>query len=233
MKKTSAVVMVILMMVVTSCGGKKSSKSGPVTIAQPTSPAEPDPTDPPNPPDTDTPDTDTSPPSGNIPPQALSFKVNFGLQDMDETQTEKFSQASEIIKRVVASDSFRDQIVNYTYNGVKRFVKNKGLSNEKIYLAILDGAEKLTPAKDNTMSLNARLYTATFPEMSYSYANTLLISINTAYFDKITAVELAGRMTHHWLHKLGFDYKNTTPEAKLNSVPVAVSKILQDIGQND
>ena len=222
------------MMVVTSCGGKKSNKSGPVTIAQPTSPAEPDPTDPPNPPDTDTDtDTDTSPPTGNIPPQALSFKVNFGLQEMDETQAEKFSQASEIIKRVVASDNFRDQIVNYTYNGVKRFVKNKGLSNEKIYLAILDGAEKLTPTKDNTMSLNARLYTATFLEMSYSYANTLLISINTAYFDKITAVELAGRMTHHWLHKLGFDYKNTTSEAKLNSVPVAISRILQDIGQND
>lgn len=219
-----------MMVIAVSCGGKKNSSTGPVASAQPTSPAEPDPTDPaPIPPESG---PDSSPPGNNLPPQTLSFKVSFDNLEMTESQVDRMNQASEIIKRVVSSDSFRDQIVNYTYNGVKRFVKNKGLSNENIYLAILDGAEKLTPVKDNTMSLSDQLYTAALPEKSYSYTNTLLIKINNTYFNSASNNELAARMVHHWLHKLGFNYKNTTSEAKRNSVPVAISRIVEEIGNS-
>lgn len=253
MRFASLLALAVLLLTVTACGGKGGSKksgAGGITPI-PTAPAEPDPTDPlpetipetdPDAPPTDTESTppapetggtdpdDTDPSTGNLPPQALSFKVHLKLYQMTPAQVAKFRAAAQVINNVVASDKFRDYVVNYTYNGMKRFVKNKGMSNEQIYLAILDGVEKLRPVKNNTMELDFRLYAATFPEESYSYTNTLMVSMNYSYFRRATVKQLAGRMIHHWAHKLGFDYANTTPQAKQNTVPIALERMVGELG---
>ena len=239
MRLLSGLALVLLLTSITACSGKGSKKgAGPTATAQPSTPVEPTPNEPtpdPGTPPTDTEttpptDPDTDPSTGNLPPQALTFKVKLKLFQMNQAQIDKFKAAAQIINNVIASDELRDQVVNYTYIGVKRFVKNKGMTNEKIYLSILDAAEKLQPAKDNTMELAVQLYVATFPEESYSYTNTLKISMNNAYFRTVSNKALAAKLMHHWLHKLGFDYANTTPEAKENTVPIAIARMINQLG---
>src|SRR5665647_1593307 len=93
-----------------------------------------------------------------VPTAALHFNVNSHTSNFTATQDAKILEASEMIKRVVASEEFKNAILNFSYNGQSAFVDNKGLTNAQIYKIILEGAETLTPQIDNEMDLDLEVY---------------------------------------------------------------------------
>lgn len=165
-------------------------------------------------------------PETGVPDEALTFDTNLTLVDFNFEQEDKILEASELIKKVVASEQFKDAVINHTYNGVKTFVDNQGLNNTQIYNKFLQGAEKLTPARNNAMDVEVELYYENTNTIGYTYPNTKRIWMNTKYFNSYTSTQVASNLTHEWLHKLGFTHANTYSSSRSYSVPYAVGYII-------
>lgn len=165
-------------------------------------------------------------PENGVPDEALTFDTNLSMVDFNLEQEAKIIEASELIKRVVASEEFKDAVINHTYEGVKTFVDNQGLTNIQIYNKFLQGAEKLTPARNNAMDAELELYYENTNTIGYTYPNTKRIWMNTKYFNNYTSSQVAGNLTHEWMHKLGFTHTASYTTSRSYSVPYAVGYII-------
>lgn len=166
-----------------------------------------------------------------IPNEALTFDARIDLINFTSTQQEKMEEAIEIIKMVVGTEEFRNKVLNHTYNGKKTFVDNGGYSNAQIYQIILDGAERLRPAKNNTMEAEVELYYAATNVVGYTYASSNRIWVNTKYFNVYTAAGVAHNLFHEWMHKLGFIHESSWSSSRDYSVPYALGYLVGEIGK--
>lgn len=179
----------------------------------------------------DTPITPT--PDSNVPALALSFKTNVSyLSGFDSADEVKYDEAVAIVKKVVATEAFKTRVLNHTYNGVKTYANNNGLSNEQIYQSVLDAAEKLTPAKNNTLDVGVKLYYENNSVVGYTSGSITYINVNTKFFDQYAANSVAGNLFHEWLHKLGYGHDSAATAQRPYSVPYAIGYIIRDIGKN-
>jgi hypothetical protein len=169
-------------------------------------------------------------PDAPLPNAALTFDTNITFINTSSTQQEKFDRAIEMIKKVVATEEFRNKILNHTYNNQKTFVDNGGYSNAQIYQKILDASEKLIPGKNNTMDMGVELYYASTSTVGYTYANITKIYVNTKYFDTNTVGGVAANLFHEWLHKIGFEHASSYSTARDYSVPYAVGRMISTLG---
>jgi hypothetical protein len=165
-------------------------------------------------------------------PLALSFDTNITQVDFTNEQAEKYNKAIEIVKLVVATEKFRNDVVNFTYNGQKAFIDNKGRTNEQIYQSILDAAETLKPIKNNIMDLEVQLYYAATNVVGYTYGGTTRIWVNTKYFNTFMENSVAGNLFHEWLHKLGYTHAVSATTTRPYSVPYAIGNIMGKIGKS-
>ena len=165
-----------------------------------------------------------------VPYEALSFETNVKLIDFNQTQEQKLVDAIELMKQVVASEEFKNKILNYTYNGKKRFV-DTNLTNAQVYAKILEGAEKLKPKKNNTLDITLKLYRVSQNVIGYTLPSVNTVWMNTKYFNNFTPADVTGNLMHEWLHKLGFrhDYKRT-PQRPY-SVPYAIGYLMQSLAK--
>lgn len=170
--------------------------------------------------------------SSSLPALALSFGTNVTLYNFTQSQTDKYNEAVTIVKKVVGTDEFRNQVLNHTYNGVKQFVDNKGLTNAQIYQSILDAAEKLTPAKNNIMDVGVKLYYEANNVVGWTSTNITYINVNTKYFNSYTTASVAGNLFHEWLHKLGYGHDASATPSRPYSVPYAVGRMISNLGRN-
>lgn len=170
--------------------------------------------------------------TGNLSPLAYSFETDVSFFSTTLTQEEKFNAALDIIKKVIATEEFKDRVLNHTYNGAKTFVDNRGLTNAQIYQKILEGAESLQPAKNNTMDMEVELYYAATNTVGYTYGNTTRIWVNSKYFNSYTFAGVAHNLMHEWLHKLGFTHASTWSVSRDYSVPYAIGDIVGLIGKD-
>lgn len=165
-----------------------------------------------------------------LPNAAYTFDTNLIFVNTNADQQEKFDQAIEMIKKVVATEEFRTKILNHTYNGKKTFVDNGGFTNAQIYQKILDAAETLKPVKNNTMDMEVELYYASTTTVGYTYANIRKIYVNTKYFNTNSVGSVAANLFHEWLHKIGFTHSVSYSTSRDYSVPYAVGRIVSSIG---
>ena len=171
--------------------------------------------------------------TSNLPAQALSFKTNVsylsGFETADET---KYNKAVAIVKKVVATEAFRTAVLNHTYQGVKQFVQNNGLTNAQIYQTILDAAEKLTPTKNNTLDVGVKLYYENSNVVGYTSTGISYINVNTKFFDTYAVNSVASNLFHEWLHKVGYGHDSAATARRPYSVPYAIGYIIRDIGKS-
>lgn len=165
----------------------------------------------------------------NLPDAALTFDTDIYLVNFDAAQTAKLESAVVLIKKVIATEEFRDRILNYTYNGKKTFVDNEGFSNEEIYQKILDAAETMNGNKNNIMDVELELYYSFTSTVGYTYPDTTRIWMNTKFFNSYTPVQVADNLTHEWLHKLGFGHAQNYSPARDHSVPYAIGYIMEEL----
>lgn len=161
-----------------------------------------------------------------VPQAALNFDVNVKLANFNSTQEDKILRASDLIKRVVGSEEFKNAILNHTYGGKKTFVDNRGFSNAEIYKAIIEGSEKLRPGIDNQMDLELEVFTRSDTTVGYTFPNVIKVWMNSKFLNRYQAANVTTNMMHEWLHKLGFGhaYKNTAN--RKYSVPYAVGYLV-------
>lgn len=168
-------------------------------------------------------------PEDEPPTEAYLFDATVKFVNFNSSQQDKVLTAIELIKQVVATPEFKHRVVNYTYNGKKQFVDNKGLSNEEIYRILLDGKEDLLPEVDYQMDLELELYYSVKNTVGYTYPNTLRIWMNTKYFNNYTPAQVAGNLFHEWLHKLGFDHASSNTTGRSSSVPYAIGYLIEEL----
>lgn len=191
-----------------------------------TCPSEPNPTEP-------TPEEPSpeEPVPGDVPHEALIFDAKIDFYNFEREDEEKVYKAIEIIKKVVASNEFRTRVLNFTFEGKKQFVDNKGLTNAEIYQKLLDGREDLKPEVDHEMDLELELYYSWRNTVGYTYPNILRIYMNTKYFDPYTPAEVAGNVFHEWTHKLGFTHASSYSASRDSSVPYAIGYLIEELGK--
>lgn|SRR5690606_7318026 len=166
-----------------------------------------------------------------VPNDALRFDTNVKTYNMTSSQRAKIQSAERKIIKVVGSEEFRSRILNHKYGGKLRFNNNNGLTNSQIYTKILQAAEKFKPAKNNTMDLNVKTYYQNSNVVGYTTTSSIYINMNTKYFNKYTANEVATNMTHEWLHKIGFGHAVNYSTSRDYSVPYAVGRIMGELAK--
>lgn len=169
--------------------------------------------------------------SETVPVQAQTFEINAKLTGFDRDQEEKIHKAFELIKRVVASDEFKKQVLNKKYNGKKKYFDNDGLTNEQIYNKILAGAEMLNNSENNAMDLELEAYHETANVIGYTKPSIRTIFMNTRYLKKSNfgVNQVAMNLTHEWLHKLGFKHSYENNANRPHSVPYAIGYIMRSL----
>ncbi len=162
----------------------------------------------------------------SVPTAAYTFDTNVKTYNMTSAQEKKISDAERKIKNIVATDAFRNAILNHTYNGKKTFVDNKGLTNAQIYAKILAAAEIKYPSKNNRMDLGVKLYFDNSTTIGWTNPSITYINMNKKYFNKYNASQVSSNMMHEWMHKLGFGHAVNYSTKRNYSVPYAIGSII-------
>lgn len=169
--------------------------------------------------------------SDEVPESASTFEAFIKFINISSAEQEKFDKAIEIIKKVVATSEFRKAIIDHTYGGKKTFNENRGLSNLQIYQKILEGAERLTPKKNNAMDMEVELYYADNSTVGYTLSNSRRIWVNNKFFVKNSPQSVAANLMHEWLHKLGFGHAVEYSASRDFTVPYAVGRMIRVLGR--
>ncbi len=163
---------------------------------------------------------------------AITFDTDIKTYKFTSSGKSKIQKAAELIREVVASPEFKSKVLNHKVNGKKTFIDNGGLSNSQIYQKILDGSEKLTPGKNNTMDLEVELYTDNSSiTVGYTYPTTIRVWMNSKYFNSNTAALVTTNLMHEWLHKLGFKHSASATSTRKYSVPYAIGYMVRDMAK--
>ncbi|MBA2403751.1 MAG: hypothetical protein H0V66_03185 [Bdellovibrionales bacterium] len=173
----------------------------------------------------------TPPTNTTLPALAFTFDDNITLVNFTAAQEQKYNKAIEIVKLVVATEAFRVQVLNFTYAGQNAFIDNRGRTNAQIYQSILDAAETLQPAKNNTMDLEVELYYTDNSVVGYTYGGSRRIWVNTKFFNSYLENSVAANLFHEWLHKLGYTHDSASTPTRPYSVPYAIGYIMGNLGK--
>ncbi len=76
------------------------------------------------------------------------------------------------------------------------------------------------------MDVEVELYTEDVATVGYTNPKTRRIWMNTKYFRSYTSAQVAGNLTHEWLHKLGFGHALSNTKTRPYSVPYAIGYII-------
>ena len=160
---------------------------------------------------------------------AAPFDAHIRMVNFPQEEVAKINTAVQLIKKVIASPEFKQRVLSHSYEGEKKYVGNKGMTNEQIYQHILEGSETLIPEKNGKMDVELELYHDPSTTIGYTYPNTSRIWINKKYFNKYTPVQVADNLFHEWLHKLGFDHALKYSKSRNYSVPYAIGYLVEEL----
>lgn len=168
--------------------------------------------------------------SEGIPAQALTWDADLYLTNFNSEQEEKIKKAVEIIKKVIATNEFRERVLTYSYLGKNQFFASQGLTNEEVYQKLLDGAEIVgNSAKNNTLDVKIELYHQSTNTIGYTYPNTERIWMNTKYYNKYTPIKVADNLMHEWMHKLGFTHTVAWSKDRDHTIPYAIGYLIEEL----
>lgn len=247
--KAMLLLMISFMLVACPACGKKDTKKKPspdeiaTPLPDPTPPQNlpppeeppvvPDPGPNPDPEPLPAPEPDPEPlpvPSTDL-SQTFSVNVQFFGSMATPARIDKYKQAMALLKRVVATTTLKDKILNFDSPCTVNLFVDSSESRASIYRHILEGNETLQPDKDNELDVEVEFYYAATSTVGYTYGNSRRIWVNTKFFDKYTPPYVADNLMHEWLHKLGYKHSSAYNTCRQYSVPYAIGYITEDIAK--
>jgi len=160
--------------------------------------------------------------------QRFNVKIQFD-KGLSVDEEDKISKAAELIRSVVASEEFKQAILNHEVNGIKSFVDNNGLTNAEIYDKIISGAEELNPEVDHEMDLIIEVYHEDSNTVGHTFPDKIQIWMNSKYLSANPVYKVTTNMMHEWLHKLGFTHAVKNNPRRKDSVPYAIGYLTAQI----
>lgn len=153
-----------------------------------------------------------------------------------KSDRQKIAKATEILKKVMNSNEFKQRILNFKWKDKIQFNENQEMSNADIYQHLMTGKEVLMPQKDYIMNIDITLYRSRNPwskVKGYTKKSTMRIWINKKFFRKKswTAVDTAGNLAHEWVHKMGFGHAYKHNPDRPFTVPYAVGRIVGEVAR--
>lgn len=165
-----------------------------------------------------------------VPSAALNFDVRLNMDNFNAEQEDKVLAAADMIRKIVASEEFKNRILNYSYNGKKGFAYTD-MTNAQVYKALIEGSEKLNPGTDNTMNLDLEVYTAQTIVVGYTMPSIMKVFMNSKYLNQNNPAEVTTNMMHEWLHKLGFKHPAEKTATRKYSVPYAIGYLVRELAR--
>jgi hypothetical protein len=167
--------------------------------------------------------------------QMAHLQIDARLRNYAGDNRVKIMQALELMQTVINSQEFQEQVYNFTFKGERQFNQNEGYSNEQIYSQLMDAREILLPESQGIINLDLSLYTPKWWQITqryvvgYTHPDSLRIFMNTNFFKKFEPSDVAGNMTHEWVHKMGYSHDFNANEDRPYSVPYAVGYIMRTL----
>lgn len=187
----------------------------------PRTPTAPAPTGPARPP------VDTFEPSA---PMKLSLGKVTGYS---ATEQQKLAQATTLMVAVLNSREFRDEVLGAQFEGQPGFA-DESRSPQEIYAAIRAAKENFTDAADGEVDLNVSLENFSWFQrhtVGYTTPQSDTLTTNRRFFGSFTPAEVAGHLSHEWLHKLGFEHDFAATADRPYSVPYAVGEVIERLAK--
>lgn len=164
-----------------------------------------------------------------IPTGHLSVRA-MDLRGFAPAGVRKLEAAFEVLEKVVNSETFKERVINFKNTKDERaFASNKGLSNEEIYEAFMEGRETLQMDTPGEMNFYLKLYNGWWSKViGWTKADINTININYKYFKNFKPNQVAGNLAHEWVHKLGFGHISA---AEHDSAPYAIGYIVEELAR--
>lgn len=128
-----------------------------------------------------------------------------GTQLNSEARRDKMTRVAQEMHTVINSSYFRDQILKMKPLDGERSIYRTA-SNMEIYKMLMDGAEVLSPVKDNVMDIYIDDYYALSSALGKTSGGSKWIYVNTRYFDGMHSKKVGSLCLHEYGHKLGFSH---------------------------
>lgn len=182
------------------------------------------------------------------------FKINLTATNFRDGDYEKIETAVKYIAEALGSEEFQDYMANFEYEQkicsgmwwwkkcrtvkhtqfVDNHIQKEGfkliLSKEEIYDHLMAGEERLSEdgedgEADIFMELDRR---SSRNVLGYTYSNTTKQWIYNNFFTNGDVWDIAGNITHEWVHKMGYGHAYKKTATRKYSVPYAVGYFVRD-----
>ena len=159
----------------------------------------------------------------------IQFEVNIQSLNYNTVQQQKLLKASELIKKIFNSKEYRKEVIEFTFNGEKKFHDNQNRTNEEIYDHLISGAEILIPVKNNQMDLTVKMYYSWRSTVGYTYPSEMTVYTNSKFHNNFGVCEIASNLVHEWTHKMGYSHSKKWNKARDYTVPYGHNTIIEKL----
>jgi hypothetical protein len=163
------------------------------------------------------------------------LKVNIiDFTDANESNQALVAGAVELIEQVVNTNSFRDQVLNMTYQLNKNgkvypgFTQNTE-TNEEVLSKILRAKEIYDGGSEGVIDYFLDMYYTTSRVIGYTSPTDRYIHLNRRYYKNYTSVQATANLFHEWLHKIGFKHSQKRNKFRPHSVPYKLGYLVGDM----
>jgi hypothetical protein len=154
----------------------------------------------------------------------------------------RLQNAMDTIGRVINSEQFKDEVLNFTTDGQVTFYYRKTVfgkeidhpySNQEVYEIIMAGVERYGNTTTGSMDLYLTLLNGSDGNViGFGNPGSKEIFTYSVMFDSLTIPELVNHYSHEWCHKLGFDHSFHSNRLRNYSVPYGIGNIAEKIAEN-
>jgi hypothetical protein len=172
----------------------------------------------------------------------MATKVRIDAKGFTDKQLDKLNRAGELLERVINSQVFQDEVLNFSYqyytgalwwkswHTSNAFRWNNGDSNAEVLKKFLDGKE-LKTEKDNEIDVLITIEVMDSGVLGYTNPDTLKTWISKAFFNEAELHEIAGNLAHEYCHKRGYDHEFNPTALRDYTVPYAVGYITDRVAK--
>lgn len=157
--------------------------------------------------------------------KVIQEKINFNKGPVYNT----LMDAMDLVEIVVNSEAFKEKVVGYINStGNRNYTRNDGLSNEQVYLKLMEGKEVLDQTTPGEMNLYIQQYNRWWSKViGYTKIGTSKwMWVNWKFYKNFDASEMASNIVHEWIHLMGFYHDSANDH---DSVPYAIGYITRTL----